>query len=56
MFGHGLESKTSEVRAIRSKHPDGQGFVVFVETLGFDDPNRLDCEMLAEIAGWIVKV
>ncbi|KZP04212.1 hypothetical protein FIBSPDRAFT_767781 [Athelia psychrophila] len=55
-IGHSLQSETSEIRAVRTKHPDDQGSVIFVDTPGFDDTNRSDIEILAQIAGWFVKV
>ncbi|KZP32041.1 hypothetical protein FIBSPDRAFT_723592 [Athelia psychrophila] len=54
--GHDLQSKTSKVLAVRSKHPKDQSSVIFVDTPGFDDTNRSDIEILAEIASWFVKV
>ncbi|KZP04214.1 hypothetical protein FIBSPDRAFT_767782 [Athelia psychrophila] len=47
---------TSDIRAVRTKRPDDQGSVIFVDTPGFDDTNRSDIEILAQIAGWFVKV
>ncbi|KZP32060.1 hypothetical protein FIBSPDRAFT_813098 [Athelia psychrophila] len=54
--GHSLQSQTSEIRAVRTKHPEDHGSVIFVDTPGFDETNRSDIEILAQIAGWFVKV
>ncbi|KZP06231.1 hypothetical protein FIBSPDRAFT_764763 [Athelia psychrophila] len=54
--GHTLQSQTSEIRAVRTKHPYDQGQVIFVDTPGFDDTYRSDVEILSQIAGWFVKV
>ncbi|KZP04215.1 hypothetical protein FIBSPDRAFT_767786, partial [Athelia psychrophila] len=54
--GHSLQSETSEIRAVRTKHPDEQGSVILIDTPGFNDTNRSDIEILAQIAGWFVKV
>ncbi|KZP32042.1 hypothetical protein FIBSPDRAFT_813055 [Athelia psychrophila] len=55
-IGHSLQSETSAIRAVRTKHPADQGSIIFVDTPGFDDTNRSDIEILALIAGWFVKV
>ncbi|KZP04218.1 hypothetical protein FIBSPDRAFT_904449 [Athelia psychrophila] len=54
--GHSLQSQSVDIKAVRTKHPDDQGSVIFVDTPGFDDTNRSDIEILAQIAGWFVKV
>ncbi|KAF7967873.1 hypothetical protein HWV62_32852 [Athelia sp. TMB] len=54
-IGHDLESCTSEIRAVRCKHPNEAGDVVFVDTPGFDDTYRPDIEILSTIADWLVK-
>ncbi|KZP32044.1 hypothetical protein FIBSPDRAFT_723717, partial [Athelia psychrophila] len=54
--GHSLKSETSEIRAVRTKHPDEQGSVIFVDTPGFNDTNRSDIEILVQIAAWFVKI
>ncbi|KZP02528.1 hypothetical protein FIBSPDRAFT_969882 [Athelia psychrophila] len=53
---HSLQSQSVDIRAVRTKHPDDQGSVVFVDTPGFDDTNRSDNDILAQIARWFVKV
>jgi len=55
-IGHGLQSVTSEIRAVRCLHPVDKGPVIFVDTPGFDDTHRSDIEILSVIAGWFVKV
>jgi len=55
-IGHSLKSQTSEIRAVRCKHPVDQSSVVFVDTPGFDDTHRSDIEILSQIAGWFVKL
>ncbi|KZP32047.1 hypothetical protein FIBSPDRAFT_1023769 [Athelia psychrophila] len=54
-IGHGLQPHTSEIQAVRTKHPDGQGSVIFVDTPGFNNTKRLDIELLGQIADWCVK-
>ncbi|KZP32134.1 hypothetical protein FIBSPDRAFT_1037208 [Athelia psychrophila] len=53
--GHSLESKTSEIRAVRCQHLRDHESVIFVDTPGFDDTHRSDIEILSQIAGWFVK-
>ncbi|KZP03679.1 hypothetical protein FIBSPDRAFT_704956, partial [Athelia psychrophila] len=55
-IGHGLQTQTSEVRAVRCLHPVDQRPVIFVDTPGFDDTYRSNIETLSLIAGWFVKV
>ncbi|KZP31986.1 hypothetical protein FIBSPDRAFT_550068 [Athelia psychrophila] len=54
--GHTSPRSTSEIRAVRTKHPYDQGQVIFVDTPGFDETYRSDVEILSQIAGWLVKV
>ncbi|KAF7974365.1 hypothetical protein HWV62_12326 [Athelia sp. TMB] len=51
--GHGLESCTQYVRAVRCRHPDDPRSFVFVDTPGFDDTNLSDAEILIRIATWL---
>ncbi|KAH7925390.1 kinase-like protein [Leucogyrophana mollusca] len=52
--GHTLESCTQHVRAFSCLHPDGSGRnIVLVDTPGFDDTQRTDCDVLKEIAVWL---
>lgn len=51
--GHGLESKTSDIRAVRYKHPAMNEEVVLVDTPGFDDTHKPDTEILKLIAEWL---
>lgn len=57
MVGHGLQSCTSEIRAIRCKHPDGAENIslVLVDTPGFDDTFKTDTEILQMLADWLKK-
>ncbi|KAF9447816.1 hypothetical protein P691DRAFT_760434 [Macrolepiota fuliginosa MF-IS2] len=50
--GHGLESCTSDVSAVRMNFPDGRD-VVLVDTPGFDDTKLSDLEVLNIIAKWL---
>ncbi|KIM82904.1 hypothetical protein PILCRDRAFT_820198 [Piloderma croceum F 1598] len=54
-IGHGLESFTSEIRAVRVNHPIDGRPVVLVDTPGFDDTYKSDLEILAMIAEWLVE-
>jgi len=53
--GHGLESETSDIRAVRVKHPTTGDPVILVDTPGFDDSFKSDVEILTTIAEWLVK-
>jgi len=54
-IGHGMESHTATIRAVRVRHPSMNEFVVFVDTPGFDDTYKPDVEILRMIADWLVK-
>lgn len=53
--GHGMQSHTSDIRAVRVTHPTKGHPVVFVDTPGFDDTYKSDTEILTSIADWLVK-
>ena len=53
--GHGLESYTSEIRAVpyvRPNQKDDSRYIL-VDTPGFDDTNKSDTEILSMIAQWL---
>jgi predicted GTPase len=52
--GHNLESKTSDIRAVRVAHPITGSPVVLVDTPGFDDSSKSDEEILTMIVDWLV--
>ncbi|KAL4062801.1 P-loop containing nucleoside triphosphate hydrolase protein [Scleroderma yunnanense] len=51
--GHDLESCTSEIRAVRYPHSDGERNIVLVDTPGFDDTFVTDTQILRNIANWL---
>jgi len=53
--GHGLQSHTSDIRAVRVPHPTTGHPTVFVDTPGFDDTYKSDTEILSMVAEWLVK-
>jgi hypothetical protein len=53
--GHGMKSQTSDIRAVRVKHPTTGDPVIFVDTPGFDDTYKSDVEILTMIAVWLTK-
>lgn len=54
MIGHGLESETRCVRAVRCQHPsDPSQSYVLLDTPGFDDTHLTDTDILIEISGWL---
>ncbi|KAF7970687.1 hypothetical protein HWV62_23290 [Athelia sp. TMB] len=52
-IGHGLESHTRNIRAVRCRHPHDSRSYVFVDTPGFDDTNLSDVDILIEISSWL---
>ncbi|KAF7974363.1 hypothetical protein HWV62_12322 [Athelia sp. TMB] len=52
-IGHGLESFTQHVRAVRCCRPDDPRSFVFVDTPGFDDTNLSDADILIRITSWL---
>ena len=54
-IGHGLRSRTSDIRTVRALHPTQGHPIFFVDTPGFDDTDMSDMELLAKIAEWLVK-
>jgi hypothetical protein len=54
--GHGLQSHTSIIRAVRVNHPTTSKPVIFIDTPGFDDTFKSDTEILTMIAEWLVKM
>ncbi|KAF7966370.1 hypothetical protein HWV62_38917 [Athelia sp. TMB] len=55
-IGHTLHSQTSDIRAVRCKHPIDKSSVILVDTPGFDDTNKSDIIILGEISQWFVRV
>lgn len=55
-IGHGLKSFTSEIRTVRTTHPDDGRSVVLVDTPGFEDTHKSDEQILRMISDWLVKV
>lgn len=53
-IGHGLESQTNSVTAIRVTFTDGVK-VVLVDTPGFDDTCLSDLDVLKLISDWLKK-
>ncbi|KAF9533613.1 P-loop containing nucleoside triphosphate hydrolase protein [Crepidotus variabilis] len=53
--GNSLSSVTSEVRAIRVKHPHMDQNIVLVDTPGFDDTHRSDADILRMIGDWLER-
>ncbi|KAL4076364.1 P-loop containing nucleoside triphosphate hydrolase protein [Scleroderma citrinum] len=53
--GHDLRSCTSEIRAVRCPHSDGERNIVLVDTPGFDDTFVTDTQILLNIANWLKK-
>jgi hypothetical protein len=53
--GHGWQSCTTNIRAVRVTHPTDGRPVVFVDTPGFDNTFKSDAEILTMIAEWLVK-
>ncbi|KDR86083.1 hypothetical protein GALMADRAFT_401800 [Galerina marginata CBS 339.88] len=55
--GHGLQSYTNEVSAVRIKsHPQHSNRIVLVDTPGFNDTNKTDLEVLEIISRWLVQI
>ncbi|KZP06251.1 hypothetical protein FIBSPDRAFT_805092, partial [Athelia psychrophila] len=53
-IGHGLESHTRNVRAVRYRHPsDPSRTYVFLDTPGFDDTYLSDTDILITISNWL---
>jgi GTPase Era involved in 16S rRNA processing len=52
-IGHGLQSHTSDIRAVRVNHPATNEPMIFIDTPGFNDTSRSDAEILAMIAEWV---
>ncbi|KZP32013.1 hypothetical protein FIBSPDRAFT_944598 [Athelia psychrophila] len=53
-IGHGLESHTQNVRAVRYRHPsDLSRTYVFLDTPGFDDTYLSDTDILITISNWL---
>ncbi|KZP31914.1 hypothetical protein FIBSPDRAFT_812919 [Athelia psychrophila] len=50
-----LQAHISKIRAVRTKHPNDAGSIIFAELPTFDDTNRSDIEILAQIADFLVK-
>lgn len=53
--GDTLRSVTSEIQAIRVRHPQYDDRIVLVDTPGFDDTFRTDMEILGMISDWLGK-
>ncbi|KAF8159710.1 P-loop containing nucleoside triphosphate hydrolase protein [Crassisporium funariophilum] len=53
--GDKLESCTSDVQALRIRHPSYGDRIVFVDTPGFDDTHRSDMEILQLVGDWLEK-
>ena len=51
--GHGLQPGTINIQPIRATHPTTDDPVIFVDTPGFDNPDRSDMEILTMITGWL---
>ncbi|KAF7983556.1 hypothetical protein HWV62_21138 [Athelia sp. TMB] len=52
-IGHGLQSFTQHVRAVRCRRPDDPRSYVFVDTPGFDDTYLSDADILIRITSWL---
>lgn len=56
ILGLTCECNSDEVQAFRCPHPTDTGrSVVFVDTLGFNDINTKDTDILQSIADWLAK-
>ena len=55
-IGHSLHSQTSDIRAVRCRHPTDNSSVILVDTPGFDDTNKSDIIILGQISQWFVRV
>ena len=52
--GHGLDSETAQVAAVRCCHPDGSGRnVVLLDTPGFGDTYMSDFQVILLIVNWL---
>jgi hypothetical protein len=49
-----MKSYTSDIRAVRVKHPTTGDPVIFVDTPGFDDTYKSEVEILQIISDWLV--
>lgn len=52
--GHGVQSMTDSMRAVRYKPPEGDRDIVLIDTPGFDDTYKSDIVILKGIADYLV--
>jgi hypothetical protein len=55
IIGHGLQSFTATIRAVRVTHLTDSKPVVLIDTPSLDDTVKSDTEILAMIAKWLLK-
>ena len=56
MVGHGLESRTTEIKPVIIQHPTEESRrIIFVDTPGFDDTYVDGVKILTRIADWLAQ-